>query len=197
VAEELVRALGRVLDAVEEGLVVGRPEGVDDVADVVGQILARAQVFDLERVLAVAGVVDGVGEKVPVVRDGVGAEAGVLVADGQLVQVERDLFGRRHTALLAREDGVLLTLDGARVVEVAVLAVGHLRVGLLDARVHLLVERLLEGLGRLHHGRRVGVLGFEVGGDFRVRLLAHPEVFVNQRLAVDFGLFGHLFRDGR
>ncbi len=197
VAPDLVRALGVVFGDVEERLVVGRPEGRDDLAELVREVFARAQVFDLEDVLAVAVVVDGVGQQVRVVRDRVGRHRGVVVPLVQLVEVERDLLGRGHRALAARVDRVLLALDGARVVEVAVLAVGHLRVGLLDATEHLFVELGLQVGGRLHHGVGVGVLGFEVRGHVRVGLLAHPEVVVHQLLAVNVGGLRCLLRRGR
>ena len=63
---------------------------------------------------------------------------------------------------------------------------GHAEVGLLDAPEHLLVERLLQRLGRLHDRLGVGVLRLEIRDDFRVRLLAQPEVVVVQRVAVNF-----------
>src|SRR6266542_5101539 len=106
---------------------------------------------------------------------------------GHFVHVESDIFRRFQVAFLTAEYRVLFSLLGARVIEVIALAIGHVLVGLLDAREHLFVERLLETGGRLHH--RVGVigLGLEVGQDVFVglRLVGHPGVIVRDRVAVD------------
>ena len=74
VAEDVVLALGGlVLGGVEEGAGVGGPgEGADALGGV-GQVGRRgAQVADVERVLAEAGGVSGVGEQVAVGADGHG-----------------------------------------------------------------------------------------------------------------------------
>jgi hypothetical protein len=108
---------------------------------------------------------------VGVVAHVVRAQGHELLALGQLVDVEGDLLGGLDRPLLAAIDGVLLALLGARVVEVAALAIGDVDVGLLDPRQHLLVERFLEGLGGLHDRVGVGVLGLEVRLHLRVGLV--------------------------
>ena len=114
--------------------------------------------------------------------------------------------GASEAALLAAVDRVLLALLGARVIEVAAVAVGDRQVGLLDVAEHLLVESLLKGLGRLHHRVGVGVLGLEVGRHLGVGLVPQPEVVVRPGLAVEGlhllyllgrGRLGALVGDGR
>ena len=94
VAVEPVMALGLfVFDRVEEGgIVIGPHDGTDALGGV-GEGLTGAQVLDVQRVLAEAGVVDGVGEQVLIVGDGEGAESHEGLADGKLVAVENDLLG--------------------------------------------------------------------------------------------------------
>ena len=71
VAKDMVVALGDlVLGGVEEGARVGGPGERADALGGVGQVLHRAQVADMQRVLAEAGGVGGVGEQVAVGADG-------------------------------------------------------------------------------------------------------------------------------
>ena len=84
-------------------------------------------------------------------------------------------------------DLVLLALFRARVIEVVADAHRDAEVGLLDAAEHLLVERLLQRLRRLHDRFGVGVLGLQVLDDLGVLLLSQPEVVVGQRVAVNPG----------
>ena len=114
-----------------------------------------------------------------------------------LVEVEEDFLRRAHRAFAARERRVLFALLCARVVEVAAQRVRDVCVGLLDAREEFLVELVLQRFRRLHHRGGVGVLGFEVGDDFRVLLVAHPEVVVRERDAVDCCSVRNLPRDWR
>src|SRR6185369_3043851 len=65
VPEKLVASFGdRVFSDVEKCFVVGGPGDGVDALDLFGKQLARSQVFDLQRVLAITGVVSGVGEQV-------------------------------------------------------------------------------------------------------------------------------------
>src|SRR5262245_3921459 len=69
-AVETVGALGDgVFDHVEDMAVVGGPGGAGYAFGAEGEEFAGAQVFDLERVLAEAGGVSGVGEKMIIVGD--------------------------------------------------------------------------------------------------------------------------------
>ena len=183
VAVDAIRALGRILDPVEERHVVRRPHGARRLLDALGPEGVRAQVLDEERVLPEARRVRRVREKVPVVAHGVSSERHELLALRELVQVEGDLLGSVGK-LLPAVDAVLLPLLGAEVVQPVALAVRHGEVGLLDVGEHLGVQRVLKRLRRLHHRGRVRVLGLEVGGDLRVRLVAQPEVRIGSRLAV-------------
>jgi len=89
-------------------------------------------------------------------------------------------------------DGILFTLFGAGVVPPASLAIRGSLVGLLDPAQHLLIERSLEALGRIHDCSSVGVLGLQVADDFLAGLLPQPEVVVNERVAVDRRGLGRL-----
>ena len=198
VAEHLVGPLGyRVLGRVDERLVVGRPDDRADPFNPFGRVAPRAQVAHAQDILPVTVRVERVRQPVGVVADGVGPEAEELVALGELIEVEHDLFGAGHAALAAAHEGVLLPFLRARVVEVLADARRHTEVGLLDAPEHLLVERLLQRLRRPHHSLGVGVLSLEVGGDVGIGFFAEPEVVVGQRVAVDARGVRHLAGDGR
>ena len=187
---QAVGALGIVLGHVEEGGGVGRPRDGGHPLDAIGQQHASAEVLHVERVLAKAGGVDRVGEEVPVVRHRVHAQRDERQAGGEGIEVEGDLLGGGEGPGLAAVDRVLLALLRAREVEVAPAPVGDGLVVLFDARQHLPVEPLLEGLGGLHHRVGVGVLGVQVGVDLPVFLAAQPVVLVDQALAVDDGFPG-------
>jgi len=138
-----------------------------------------------QRVLAKAGVVERVGEPVGVVVDGISAEGEEGMAHGQGVEIEQDLLGLIRPGGLAAVDRILLALLRARVIEVIAATVGNGRVVFLDAAQDLPVERVLERFHRLHHGRRVRVLRFQVSGDTRIVLVAQPEVIVLAAVAVN------------
>ncbi len=57
-------------------------------------------------------------------------------------------------------------------------------VGLLDVAQHFAIELLLQALCRSHPGFRIGVLGFQVGGDFLGVLVTQPGVVIVQRVAM-------------
>ena len=97
VAEEVIVALrGLVFGGVEERLRVGGPDDGADAEGGVGQVLHGAEVANVEGVLAIAGLVGGVGEEVAIGRDGEGAEGHEGFALGELVDVEDDLLGLRR-----------------------------------------------------------------------------------------------------
>ncbi len=189
--------LGHVGDRVEERLVVRGPGRGRDPRDLLGEELAGDEVLDVEGVVAEARVVRGVGEQVAVVADLSRSHRHELLALRERVDVEVNLLGGVEAALLAAVDRVLLPLLRPRVVVPAAVAVRDRQVRLLDAPEHLVVQVLLERLGRLHEGFGVGVLGFEKRADLRVLLLAHPEVVVVQGLAVQRLHVRHLLRNGR
>ena len=75
-----------------------------------------------------------------------------------LVQVERYLLGRSHRPLAPRVDRILLPLDRAGIIKVAVLPIWDLGIGLLNPAQQFFVESLLERFGWLHYGVCVRVL---------------------------------------
>jgi hypothetical protein len=164
--------------------------------DSLRQQLAGLEILDVERVLTEARIVRGVSEEAAVVVGHVGAQRHEWLTGCERVDVKRDLFGPVHVAATA-EDRVLLALLGARVPVVPALPVRHRAVGLLDAAEHLVVQLALQRLrGREHHFG-VGVLGVEVCGDVRVRLVAEPRVVVREALAVNLGDVRDALRDRR
>ncbi len=185
VAVEAVRALGLVLDGVEERAAVGRPGRRDHLLDPQGQLPAGLEVLDLQGVLPEAGLVGRVGQQPVVVADHGQAQGHEGLALGQGVDVEHELRGRVRAPGAAQQQRVLPALLGAGRVPEAALPVGRALVRLLDAPEHLAVERLLQAGGGLHDGVGVGVLGLQVGGHGGVRLVAQPEVVVLAGLAVD------------
>ena len=199
VTPETVRPLRRVLADVEQRTRPRRPRHRRDLLDTIGLQLARRQVLHEQRVLAKAGVVERVGEPVGVVVDGISAEGEEGMAHGQGVEIEQDLLGLIRPGGLAAVDRILLALLRARVIEVIAATVGNGRVVFLDAAQDLPVERVLERFHRLHHGRRVRVLRFQVSGDTRIVLVAQPEVIVLAAVAVNDvepGNLGCVRRDG-
>ena len=189
-AVQAIRALGAILGDIEEDRRVRRPCYRGDIFDALRQEVARAEVFDGERVLAEAGEVDRVGQAVAVVADGVRAQRKERMSFREGVEVQRHLLRRVETSRLAAEDRVLLALLRARVVEVAASPVGDGLIVLLDAAEHFLVERLLKRLGPLHDRVGVRVLGREVGDDVRIVLVPEPEIIVLAPVAVQDGDLG-------
>src|SRR5216684_3089838 len=93
----------------------------------------------------------------PVVADVSRSDRKKLLPLRHLVQVKKNVF-RRLAAPLATVDRILLPLLRSRVIEPVAVGIGSGDICLLDARHHLLVEMLLEGLGRLHECVGVCVL---------------------------------------
>jgi hypothetical protein len=184
VAVQPVAALGGlVLLHVEERAAVGGPRDRGHALGALAQHASALQVLHLQRVLAKAGEIHRVGELRAVGTHVHGAHRRVLVALGELVHVEQHLFRGVHRALAAAVDRILQALDLALVIPVAALAVRHALVGFLDAREDLLVEPVAEAFERLHRLLRVAVLRFEVRDDFRIVLVAQPEVVVDAAVA--------------
>ena len=133
----------------------------------------------MQPILAEAGEIDGVGEHVLIVTDHKSSQTHELVGFRQLVRIEQDFLRRLHAALAAALDRILLALDGARIIQVIAAAKGHGEVGLFHVAEHLFVERILERRQVAGHGRRVGVLGFQISDHLGIRLLAQPVVIVH------------------
>ncbi len=179
-----VATFRRVGRQVEERAVVVRPGGsVPHARDRVGQP-PRAQVFHVQRVLAERRGVLEIQEPAAVGTDVEAAQRVEPFPLRQRVLIEDHGFGRLEAALLATKDRVRLPLLGAVVVPIAVVAVRHREIGLLDPAEHLAVQLLLQRFGVLHAGRGVGVLCLEIRAHLGVLLLAQPEVVVLPHLAV-------------
>src|ERR1035441_2884165 len=115
---EFVLAFGDlVLGDEEDGSVIRSPNNLVHPLELVRQQLARAEVFDVERVLAVAGAVGRVGEQAVVIARHEGAEAEEFVTFGQGVLVEDDLLRGFKAAALAAIEWITLSLLRARVIE--------------------------------------------------------------------------------
>jgi hypothetical protein len=74
----------------------------------------------------------------------------------------------RSTGGTAAEHRVLPAGLEALVIGIGAVGARHRAVVLLDARLHLLEELRLQGLGRRHGRIGMGVLGLQVGADIRV-----------------------------
>ena len=194
---ELVRAfLLLVLHHVEEDLSVAAPGGGIDARDLLRSVASRAQVADVQVELAEAGLVRGVGELRSVVAHVPAAQPKERLPGGEDVHVEDHLFGRVE-GRLAAEDRVLLSLLGTLVVPGRADPDGRRRIVLLDAREHLVIERLLQRLRRFHQHVGVGRFGAEIALHLQRPFLTQPEVVVVQLVAVDLRDVRHLARDRR
>ena len=198
---EFVLALGDlVLGDEEEGLVVRGPSHLIHPLELVGQQLARAEVLDAERVLAVAGAVGRIGEQEVVIAGLEHAEAEEFVAFGQGVLVEDDFFPGLEAAVFATKDRIVLSLLRALVIEELAAANRRRGIRFLEVAQHFLVEPVAKRLLGAGDGLAVCVLGFEIGDDFGIGLFAEPEVIIHPLVAVRDGLLRHLSRrrrDGR
>ena len=96
--------------------------------------------------------------------------------------------GAPGARLASAQDGVVFALLGARVIVVLALTIGHVHVGLLDARQHLRIERFLKRRGGRHDRPGVGVLALQVRAHPGVVLVSQPMVVVHALPAVDGGL---------
>ena len=149
---------------VEQGLVVIGPDHVRrGVGDEVRIKLAGGQVLETDHVLAAADLVIGPGQHCVVLAHLRITDIEVTLARGHGVHVQQDFLRRLHRVLATRLHRVILAGLEARVVPVAALAIGHAGVVLLDAADDLVVEDLLQRLGRGQHGIGIGVLCIEVG----------------------------------
>ena len=119
-----------------------------------------------------AAEVDGEGEQVLVWAAVDITELEVVMAVRERVAVELDLLGGVHGTQSPAVDLVVQAFHGSGVVPETLEERGGRHVGLLDSRHDLLVKPVLERLGGRRHDRRVLVLGFEMGDDFRVGSLA-------------------------
>ena len=103
-----------VLDGVEESRVIGSPDDGADAFHLARQYFVEEQILDVQRVLAEAGGVGGIGEPAGVVGNVGVADGKEWMPLGQLVAVEdyllRRILGRIGLAMGSAVDCVLLTL---------------------------------------------------------------------------------------
>jgi len=144
----------------------------------------------VQRVLAEAGGVEGIGKQVIVIAYGKDTQTEEGVAFGESIQVEQDFFRRIFCVEAAAMDGVLLAFFGAREIEIAAETVGDGEIGLQDAAEHFLVKLFLKRFGGAENGVGVGVFGVEVGEDFGILFFAKPGVGIDAAVAVEDVLDG-------
>ena len=217
VPPDLVGAPGLVDGRVVEALARAVPRGTaEDAGDLVGEQVSGLEVLDPDRVALVADHVGRVGQQVPHWGDRRAAEREELVALGEGVDVEQQLFtgqrglvgraviggprrrpvfgvGHRNPAAGA----VLLPLERAAVVPVAAVAGRHGQVGLAGPRLDLVEDRLAQVGQVLGLRLRVLVLRLEVGHHLGRALGTQPFVVVDAGPAVVLGGDGAAFGDRR
>ena len=93
--------------------------------------------------------------------------------------------------MFAAEDGVLLALLGARVIEIIVALGRHAEIGLLDPSEHLRIELGLKHDGVEGHRFGVAILVLEVLNGRGIVSIAKPEVVVDACVAVDGDWLGN------
>jgi hypothetical protein len=193
VAPQLVHALGGVVRQVEQVAAVGAPlrRALGRALAPPGQVAGAVDVAHLQAEVARAGLVQRIGQQAAVRARLNALHPEEFAPLGESVEVQQQLFGRLRVVAplgphgpLAHQHRVLLARQRALAVPPAPLAHRHRLVGLLDARQHLLVELLPEGLERREPGLGVGRLGKQVGPYRRVVALAQPEPVVDPRFAV-------------
>ena len=108
-----------------------------------GQVAPRGQVADAHRVELRALVVDGVGQQPVVGAVGGGAELPIGLALGLLVAVEQNLLGAAAARAPAQAH-ILAAGDVAGVVLETAVGRGNRRIVLLDARLHLGEQLVLQ-----------------------------------------------------
>ena len=168
------------------------------VGDDVGEVFARLEVADAQRVALVALVVDAVEEPRSVGRNVESAEREELVTVGFDVAVEQhDLSrhidagseGRRRPVVIGGKrctavDAVLLALDRPAVIPPRTLPRRHRQIGFERAPLDLLEDPLAQRCEMRRPLVGVRVLGLEVGDDVRIVLRAQPFVVVDDVVAV-------------
>jgi len=121
-----------------------------DLACAVLSILPRrargSQILYIERVLAEASEVYAVGQQIAVVAVRCFAYAYELMFFGHLIGIKYDLLGRIHRTLSAAADRVLLAFLYTRIVEIAAAPYWNIKIGLLNAAKHLLIQLVSKGL---------------------------------------------------
>src|SRR5438128_11634790 len=116
-------ALRRILDRVENRLIVGCPEHGPGLLRAIGKILPGAEVLDMEDVLAITDVVRRVRQQVGVVADFKPPHTHELLSLSELVYVEDYFFRRIDAPFFPRVNRILLPLLGPRVIEVVAFAI--------------------------------------------------------------------------
>ena len=187
---------------VEESSIVRRPGKGSGFLHALGIELARLQTLDVERVLAEASVVGGIGQQIAVFTHAHAAQRHEFLTFGESILIKDDFFGRVSIdgilrCPLATEDRVLLSGFRAGVIEVVAFAERDTDVRFLDVADHLPIELFLKSAGMTRQRVGVGVLGLEIARHFRIVLVAKPEIVVDPSLAVDHIRLGSFLRNRR
>src|SRR5215813_2421284 len=88
----------RIFGCIKESLVVGGPIDRPDSFDALAERLSCAQIFYVERILAIAGCVGRIRQQVAVIAHAKTAQSEKRMTFRKLVQVEENLFRRLHAA---------------------------------------------------------------------------------------------------
>ncbi len=103
-----------------------------------------------------------------------------LLAFCELIHIEHHFLGRGKGFLLPAQHRVLLALFSAGVIPVAVFAVRHRRIGLLDVAERLAIELFRKRLFIGGHLLSVCIFCFQVLPYLRIVSLAKPAVIIDQ-----------------
>ena len=161
----------------------------------VAEKLAGVEVFEPHVIDATALGVDRVRSESVVGAYGREPQLKKIVAFRQLVPVDEHLFGRVERIPFAAVHRVVFVRFETVIVEVWTLAVRNRALVGIDAGLDLFEDLFLKCFGVRQAGLGVGVLGFEIGDDFRIVALVQPVVRIVAHVPVRFERLGHALRD--
>ena len=133
-AKQFVTALGGgVFGDIKNGGVIVRPDHRGDTLRRVGQRGAGFQIFEVERVLAIAGDVSCVGEQFSITANGHVVDREKRFIFRELIGVQINFFFGIEAAFFARVNRILFTRLGTRIVEILTAFVRYVFIRLFDA----------------------------------------------------------------
>src|SRR4051794_38844736 len=182
-AKQCVGAFGhRIFRREKKSLAVRRPFYGSHPFGGVRQRLPGLKVLYLQAVLAKTCKIDGVRQQAVVITYREAPDTDKLAPSPEFVRIQENFLRRFHRFSASAMDSILLTLFGARVIEILTSPGRNREVGLLDAPQHLSVKFIGQRLQVAGGSGRVGVFVFEIFRYFRVRFVAQPVIVV-----IDFG----------
>jgi hypothetical protein len=108
---ESIRSVGVIDSHVEDGLVVIGPfKAVLGILDTIRKKLSSLKILKEQRILLIAGLINGVCKNLMVGRDALDANSEVRFAGGLLVLIQNNLLYGSVAFELTAEDRILLTL---------------------------------------------------------------------------------------